>query len=72
MSTTKFPDTTYGRASVVVFDARKKFLRRQIERAREIAEHYDALNDPDSAWVFTYWADHAELELDQPAGGDRA
>jgi hypothetical protein len=58
--------------STVVIDARTEFLRRQIERAREIAEHYDALNDPDSAWAFMYWADRAQLELDQLAKGDGA
>jgi len=47
-----------------VIPAREKFIRRQIERAREIADHYDALNDPDSAYVFVCWAERAELELE--------
>ena len=56
----------------VIIPAREKFIRRQIEHARKVAEHYDALNDPDSAWVFVYWADRAQLELDQLAKGDGA
>ena len=56
----------------VVIPAREKFIRRQIERAREIADHYDALNDPDSAYSFWCWADRAQLELDQLAKGDDA
>jgi hypothetical protein len=47
-----------------VIPARERFIRRQIERARGVAAHYDALNDPDSAWVFEYWAQHAEAELE--------
>jgi hypothetical protein len=47
-----------------IIHGNEKFIRRQIERAREIAEHYHALNDPDSAWVFEYWASDAEFELD--------
>jgi hypothetical protein len=53
-----------------VIPAREKFIRRQIEHARKVAEHYDALNDPYSAAVFDYWADRAELELEQLAKGD--
>jgi hypothetical protein len=52
---------------MTIIAAREKFLRRQIERAWEIAEHYDALNDPDSASVFEYWAWNAEFELKQLA-----
>jgi hypothetical protein len=50
--------------SNIVILAREEFIRRQIERAREVAAYYDALNDPDSAWVFEYWAQHAEAELE--------
>jgi hypothetical protein len=53
--------------SATVIPAREKFIRRQIERARELADRYDALNDPDSAWVFHYWAERAEVELEQLA-----
>jgi hypothetical protein len=43
---------------------REKFLRRQIEHAGKIAEHYRALKDFDSAAVFVDWADRAELEIE--------
>jgi hypothetical protein len=52
--------------TTVVIDAREKFLRRQIERAYEIAKHYrDVLNDPTSAVWVEDWAAHAEFELEQ-------
>jgi hypothetical protein len=51
--------------TTVVIPARERFIRRQIERAWEIAEHYRALNDLDSAWVFEDWAGRAEFELGQ-------
>jgi hypothetical protein len=51
--------------TTVVIDAREKFLRRQIERAYQIAEHYHALNDPASAAWFEDWVDRAEFELEQ-------
>ena len=49
--------------SIIV--AREKFLRRQIERAWEIAEHYRALNDPISAAWFEDWVWRVEFELEQ-------
>ena len=55
----------------VVIPAREKFIRRQIERAREIAARYDALGDSDSARVFHYWAERAEVELEQLAKQNR-
>ena len=49
-----------------VIPAREKFLRRQIERAWELAEHYrTTLNDPTSAAWFEDWAWRTEFELEQ-------
>src|SRR5262249_11037457 len=50
----------------IITRARKKFIRRQIERARELAEHYHALNDPDSAATFEFWALETECVGAQP------
>jgi len=52
---------------MTIIPAREKFIRRQIERARELAEHYRTLNDPTSAAWFEDWAWRAELELEQLA-----
>jgi len=53
--------------SATIIAAREKVLRRQIEHAWDIAEHYHALNDPTSAAWFEYWAWNAEFELEQLA-----
>jgi hypothetical protein len=54
-----------------VIPAREKFIRRQIEHAREIAAYYDALPDPDSAAVFLEWAWRAEIELEDERRASR-
>jgi len=46
-----------------IIRAREIFIRRQIKRARETAEHYRALNDFTSAATFEDWACDAEIEL---------
>jgi hypothetical protein len=60
--------------STNTIDAREKFIQRQIDRAWEIAEYYDALGDFTSAAVFQEWAWRAEAELEQlkqrEGGGD--
>ena len=49
--------------SATIIAAREKFIRRQIERAWELAEHYRTLNDPTSAAWFEDWVWRAEAEL---------
>jgi hypothetical protein len=61
--------------SMNTIDAREIFIRRQIDRAWEIAEYYDALGDFTSAATFEDWAWRAEAELKQQlkqreGGGD--
>jgi hypothetical protein len=56
-----------GQRMTIIIRAREKFIRRQTERALEIAEHYRALNDPDSAAVFDDCSGRAEFELEQMA-----
>jgi hypothetical protein len=48
-----------------IIGGHEKFIRRQIVRALEIAEHYRALNDPTSAATFEEWAWNAEFKLEQ-------
>jgi hypothetical protein len=56
--------------NTTVIPAHAEFIQRQIEHAWDVAAHYRALNDPDSAAVFVDWAIEAEFKLEQLLAGE--